>query len=688
MSDTNFKLVRKQDPRLSLNDPSYMVIEEGSRIVNQYSYHATGASNSGLQFDNINPGSTGFVVGRELLVKTVIDPPVIPLDLVSVDNNPDTIPAAALMDTIDTAIGNIVKGVSPKQFPLARVCDNVELILNGQTFSENLSSYLAPVMAYDNPKYGSPKDTYGLTPYMRDTADYLKFETSGVIDDDCITDNVSPFKAYGFNQAIDTRTSFWHCINATQVGLLWRPVVAPAQQGDPLIANDVFPAGNNLVAGGGAGSVARVIYSRAGDDITLHRIEFTHPLTVVEPIILPILSNGKDIYDRGFTGINEIRLNLAFNNRLGQNMFGVVSDGALLDVGPANNQFRIGIQLGTLTVNINPQNSAHVLYYDVLTPKLTTTIPASNVYDDRRLKVMSQQLSGGNLNVGATSTFNSNNFSLGTVPSRLYFWLQKKRTSKTSFDADIYLTIKKIQLTFNNNNNQFGNTEQAQLYRMCKYNGLELSWLEFSKYVGSPMCLDFSRDVSLDETSYPGSIGNYQFQIQIEYENTAYSNPINQDDFEFIALSVEKGYCVIQNQICSRVTGLAQVNPSSVEISHMDRLAMYDFGAKDLYGAGIKDSIKSAVQKAASLGHKGLEWASDHKDELMNLGAKGFQLAKWMLPIIASAGMSESDAKEIIAKYGVDGGMARIVKKSKSGGGLVGGKLTGKKQMKNKLSLY
>ena len=680
MSDTNFKLVRKQDPRLSLNDPSYMVIEEGSRIVNQYSYHATGASNSGLQFDNINPGSTGFVVGREFLVKAVIDPPVIPLTVTG-----DPIPNDAILGNIDTAIGEIVKGVAPKQFPLSRVCDNVELILNGQTFNENLSSYFAPVMAYDNPKYGSPKDTYGLTPYMRDTADYSKFRLDGGGNiDDCITDNISPFKAYGFNQAIDTRTSYWHCINATSVAALWRE---NAGENDATTDN-TFPVGNNVIAGGGAGSIAQVRYSREGDNITLQRIEFIHPLTVVEPVLLPILSKGKNIYDRGFTGINEIRLNLAFNNRLGQNMFGSVYDSITLNIDGENPPAQRTINLGTLTTDINAQNSSHVLYYDVLTPKITNPLPASNVYDDRRLKVMSQQLSGGVLADGGTGKFNSNNFSLGTVPSRLYFWLQKKRTSKTSFDADIYLTVKKIQLTFNNNNVQFGNTQQAQLYRMCKYNGLELSWLEFTKYVGSPMCLDFSRDVSLDETSYPGSIGNYQFQLQIEYENTAFGGDINRDDFEFIALSVEKGYCVIQNQICSRVTGLAQVNPSSVEISHMDRLAIYDFGSKDLYGAGIKDSIKSAIQKAASLGHKGLEWASEHKDELLNLGAKGFQLAKWMLPIIASAGMSESEAKDIIAKYGVDGGMARIVKKSKSGGGLVGGKLTGKKEMKNKLSLY
>lgn len=654
------KVVKTRDPRVDLQRGSEMVLEEGARIVNFYNRSASSASSSGITFDNVDPGSTGFIVDRKFYVRGKYAVVYSPRGNVGQGTDEsgriqirNTSSANALID-LNLVIGSLGDGISsgPRAFPLARSTRSVELTLNGETFSYKIGEYIDPLMRYDNLMNYSKID-YSMTPSMQDTSqDYLDYAT-GVVGG-----SLNPFNPYGANVNRSPRGAYSDLI--------------------PLVLTEVTAVLNTSVAVTQAGITW--LFVQDGNNTFLESITLANGLDITEPVMLPILKFGSPD-GRGFYGLNDMRLSLTFD----ANLEGKVWSGKPTNAG-----------ITTLGVSVVPSTltTDWKFFYNVLTPKMLPELPDSNIYGDERIKINTQQLKqAGALSLvptdpghkGATQSIVANNISVSTVPKRIYIYAMESFSSRAVEDPDTYLALESITFDFNNQNTQFTNADKRQLYLQCRRNGLQMDYLQWSKHIGSVFCIDFARDISLDLGDYPGRIGNYNFNYTATFKYL-------RDTIKEITLytvMVEEGYAVIQNQVCSRTGGLIQVDPTSVPIVHQ---SLDDKWAK-MYGGSFVDSLKSFGHKVAKGAQKGIElgkqiYHDPRTQKVVDFGKKALPYVEkglaMALPLLAAGGISEKEARKIIDEYGYEAGMQYMNGMIAAGSGRVGGGVKAGKSLKAK----
>lgn len=661
MSAGKNDIVKTMDPRLDLSAGYKMNLQEGARIVGQYNRPATSKDSSGIQFDNINPGSTGFVVDRKMYVNSVFNIRVTPTN--DVGGRP-TVTDAAMTDVkfnafINGAIPQLGLGLSfgPRPFPLTNFTNNLQVVINGETYSYEVGRYWDVLARYSQSVYDPANGDFDLTPSMQDTT--VNFGVDGLPAQN-IGYAVNPLISYGSNSSRSARGAF------IKVSPFAVPTAELPADGTPrvYVKDDLS-----------------VSITRAGNVYTIDY--FIIRLDVTEPIMIPLLAEtiGKDYDSRGLYGINELRINMTFSSNINKLICGAISPTAGAD------------KISSVAYSFNPDfiSSAN-LYYNILTPKMLPNLPESNVYSDERIKLIPQKVTvkDGDISLSVVSS----NLSVGSVPSRVYMWLSTSVDAPGILDTQTYATIKKLDFLFNNQNTQFNNASPQQLFLLAKRNGLTMDYQQFSQFVGAPMCIDFARDVSLQDGDYPGRIGNYNFNYSATFDLLKPGDATK--SYFLYTMIVEKGYTIIQNQVASRIGGIAQVDPNSLPLVHMD--GCETMMLQDVYGGALKDTLVKYGKKAAHAAHAALPYI----EKGLDLGKKALPYAATLLPLLAAgAGVSQAEAKQILRDYGDEQGL-KVLKKMAKGGQLAGaqrvggakkksikaGAKTSKAAMKKQMSVY
>lgn len=700
-------VIRTRDPRVDLMRGNVMCIEEGARNVKLYNRTASSANTTGLQFDNIDPGSTGYVVDRKIYVKTSFGLKMEPL----MDNNqrislrtgtaadPSDLTAGAAAADLNKAISvlGFDFAFGPRAFPLSQACQSIQLDINGEAFTYKLGEYVEPLMRYDN-NMNFDKIDYSMTPSMQDTNKKYndpfatEVSVSATIANAKIANNLNPLGNYGQNVNRSARNSYLPnipTIENTDIKLAKDSAGADIKTGN-LIQNFTKNGWTFTFAAGRAAANPATIGTTL-----LQSIEYTGnkgaALTVTEPVLIPVCLFGK-MDERGFYGINEMKLSLNFYPDLvtriyaGQPLYSSPVEGD-----DARRIKTYGLSLGAYGVSGSADSNTHI-YYNVLTPKFTPELPPSNIYTDQRIELTRYKYTG--------STNVINNTSVGTIPKRIYVWAGIDQSRKTEFDVDCYLNIKSIQFDFNSQNTQFSGVDPEQLYLQCRRAGLQMDFLQFSQFIGAVYCIDFTTDVSLDSGDYPGRIGNYNFTINVEFDKSNYlkyspaagakTNVARPDDEIFIYVAVIRdGYVAIQNQVCARTTGLVQVNPNEIPLS----IKSYDTKWENLYGGAFIDELKKMGKKvgkaAMAVGPAAIALGTKYGPKLVDkYGPKVMELVETYGPEVMEslgammgAGISPQEAMRLVSTYGLNPPM-RGKKKTK------GGAMAGKSHMKKQLSLY
>lgn len=182
------------------------------------------------------------------------------------------------------------------------------------------------------------------------------------------------------------------------------------------------------------------------------------------------------------------------------------------------------------------------LYYKMTQPNAieTAKIPQVVLYP---YKEYNYQLTSGGSTIGANTTgvvVNTNSFQFGRVPHKIYVVARKQRQSQNWSDSESFLVIQRASIQFGaGHTGLLASSTQRQLWLLSSENlgeGASQTWEEFSGQInvagvagtgsasvvpstGSILCLRPSLNFQLDESTTEGSVGTFQFQIQLTLAN-------------------------------------------------------------------------------------------------------------------------------------------------------------------------
>ena len=473
-SDYATKLVR--DARL--NDVSGQLEVAVSQGANQNTYQqfiATSSSSSNLSF-NIQPPSESIVIDRNILLSAKVN--------FKINIGPNV--------PVNTNVWQYGQREAFQAFPLNNLFTTATSTINNTSVSVNTQDVLPSLLhLMDEEDLAKYK---GMTPYLLDR--YQNYS-------DAINANNNPlagFKNAGYNQHRLPRG----CHPLDALIITRQPNGGGATDNNPVSQN----TGDTWVI-----------------DVSA---TFTEPL-----FLSPFLFHSK-YNEAGLLGINA--MNFVFN--IDAQMRRFWSSG----LAKAN-----GVDAIPYTLSLNQANAFTNarIFLNFLTSQQTNLLPARNItpYVDYPRYITSQQNTNV-VNAGASSDIVINNIQLNQIPDRFIIVVRKRLSDQGVRDANAFFRINTISCNFNNVSgllSSAGVTESGgiDIWRMSVANGSKQSWYEFSGQAqvydqaggnvkistcGSVLVIDPSRDLSLPAFLSNGSLGQFQFQMNMHVSNLSNEN--------------------------------------------------------------------------------------------------------------------------------------------------------------------
>lgn len=621
MNSHIFKVI---DPRLDLSKPTKYAIEDGARLVNFQVTNApsSGAGGSSLTWSNADPPGPGVVIDKKIIVAitykltmTRFEPPVgqpvIGFESLYPGGTwgpPDGHGGYQGTDQI-RALGTD----APRYLPIAQTTNVCNVQINSASANGQIFDYIEPLMRYTGGR-DYEESQLSLAPSIQD-----QYQAYGDFLNHGAARNV--LGDYGENGYQSNRGGF---------PLIW------------IKQNDIGTGVPGQLA-------TAVVY-----------------VTSYEPIFVSPCDFGYS-NQRGFTGVNTFRVTMNTTGDLGR-VWCHNSD-------PSKGGWPITMQSAiiapngdTITYSNGVQTNLPALYFTYLTPKILEPVPSFNVYpyyylDDQVFQDV------GLIGPGQTGKYKTNSFNLDSVPKYLYVYVRKSNSTRTYADTDTYAFINNISITFANNPNQLSNAQPNQLYSMSVKNGCKLSWSQWSKYVGSVVCIDFSQDISLPDDMFVGmSNPNAQLSVQVEWKNI--SDQTN--SYSVYCIPSYAGIFDITQGQAQTLSGIVSLQDylNAPDIHTLDYVDAHNFYGgtfmskfRDIssrYGPKVAKSVAKYLPEAAK--YVAPVIAPRFAPEI----EKGAEIASDLISNLVGAGYTKAQAKKMIK----DGTYVNVFKKkpAKKGG--------------------
>jgi hypothetical protein len=246
-------------------------------------------------------------------------------------------------------------------------------------------------------------------------------------------------------------------------------------------------------------------------------IKVTEPLLGLSPFIY-----GDAVYNKqGLVGINA--MSFVFN-----------IDSSCKRFFSTASPYTFTIALGTQAQQ-NPFQNTRMLV-NFLSTQPTDLISARNVVPYMDLpRYISLQSSTGSLASGASASYNSQNIQINQLPDYFIVSVRKPMSTQTIKDSSTFFKINSVSINLNNTSGLLSSALPEDLWRISVNNHSTQSWAEFSGAVssadnatgvgsavsttGSLLILSPAYDLSLPDYLSSGSIGQYNFQFQINVTN-------------------------------------------------------------------------------------------------------------------------------------------------------------------------
>lgn len=421
-----------------------------------------------------------------------------------------------------------------RQYPIASTIESINLKLNNSTISQNLDDIIHALHRYgtnaqerNHYMSGSPAYPDQMPAYINNTQNWSMDITSG---------GRNPFVEYSSNPIEVTR--------------------------------NIKPW------------VYDVVYGTGGQDFVR-----SFDVTFREPIFLPLL-NWSDHEALCLFGIQTIDLTVSHSSFLR------MLEGA----------WDVGDVPSSITIEGKP-----ILHLFFVSPQLNQEIPKLLTYPyyeigryvtttDRVLlaNIKSNTPSPTPESAGCTNQVTINNIQLQSIPKRIYIFAQPKRTTESPEAAqypNCFGRINNISINWNSVAGRLSTCRPSDLYRMSVKNGLDMSWLQFSRFCGSVLCVVPSLDLGISPLESGGSRGSYQLAY-----NMSFTNLFNDDlPYDVYTVPIAEGFCTINDSFVSVDVGV--LTESSVASAPFADAGAYN-ELKNMYG-GFAGFSKIDLKKTA-----------------------------------------------------------------------------------------
>jgi hypothetical protein len=336
-----------------------------------------------------------------------------------------------------------------------------------------------------------------------------------------------------------------------------------------------------------------------------------------EPLMLSPFTWIEDIWNRsGMYGIQtmNLQINLDTSARRAFRYSGLV--------GTAPNTGILVGEAGIYNVTVKDILSAD-LDLVFLTPKPSTLLPPINCHP--YCQFMDYHKTDFSIADGAVGSLISSTITLNQVPDGIFVGCKKSNGSQKINDTDSYLPFgsdKPLNITFNNAVGLLSTANKQELFQRAYSNGVYQPWSCFDEQVnvfsstgsslknscGGLLYLRFGKDIQIPELYLsPGSIGQYQLQVQLAVKNNTGSDINSNNVYDFFIIVVNSGNCIIERGSTTTYTGVL------TKEKVLEAMAMPPYSsamARRVIGGGFFDTLKSVISGVKNIASPLLDVAS------------------------------------------------------------------------------
>lgn len=551
---SSFQTMLCKDPTIADITPELgYVVKSGAAQSTYQSFPATAASASNMIF-SVQVPSENIVIGRDVLIETEM--------AFNFDVGTQTSPINVANSPSKTAGSYIIgwgRECALNAFPLSMNMTTATSTINNTSVSINLQDVLPQLLRLNDSRCLYAYN--GTTPSLPDQAYFNYANGVGALN--------NPLGSYN-NASQDV------CLvprGAFQVSLVVRHY--------GIVGGVVSLVNNSLVVAS---------YDDFPDQFWQVYVKFK----VSEPLFIsPFTWSDPKHNAQGLLGIN----NMSFNFNIDSTLKRLFCDGSNLFNGdvplvssprPGTSSFSNAGALVVGGVQLDTGCSQTELFQNTnMLLKFLSTQPSDRLETKNVVPFMDfpRYLTNAQNNApiapGGTSKILSNNLQLNQLPDYFIICARKQMATMKPQDASAFLTIRKISINLNNASGLLSSAKAQDLWRMSIDNGSTQSFAEFSgkqwsfangvdgvnpgtapgeapqggKLVpttGSLLVLSPPYNLSLPDYLTSGSLGNFNFQIEVDVENQS------DEQFapELCVICVNSGIFITQQGVSSVYSGI------------------------------------------------------------------------------------------------------------------------------------
>lgn len=478
--DSAFKTELVKDACIAdITDELTYAVVSGASSTTYQQFTPSSNSSSSLNW-SVQLPSESIVMGRDALLETTMTFTVLCGSATLGSTNSVIIGESAFKYGVDSAF-------SP--FPFSQLINTASAQINNTSVSVNLQDILPQLLAMND--RASLVDWNATTPSLPD-GDYGSYA-------DGLATNNNPLAAYG-NCGYDNRVLGRGAFPVTMV------VVHT-----PRIAGVAQPVDDSLIS-----------------TSVLDTWSITLSIHVVEPLFLsPFMWSNAQRNAQGFVGINNFSLTLNLNPPAG------LSTRCFGSASPYISAINAGSTVGG-SMFTSPR-----LLLKFLSTQPTDVIQPKNVVPFTDLPRYITPASNSQPFVsGQSGIISTQNIQLNQIPSKFMVCVRRPQSISTIANPSTFLTITSVSINLNNASGLLSSSTAYDLWKLSKKNGSNQTWAQFSgsaqqvpydysasqtvKQIptgGSLLVLDPAINLSLPPSISNGSLGSYNFQINITCTN-------------------------------------------------------------------------------------------------------------------------------------------------------------------------
>jgi hypothetical protein len=507
-------------------DLGYAVRSGAASHTNQQ-FPAT-AQNSSTMIFSVQVPSENIVIGRDMLIETNMG-----FSFNVGDSSYPVTTDSFANAKITQGTGNLIlqwgNTIALQAFPLASLMNTASATINNTSVSTNVKDVLPQLLRLNDSRYLYRFN--GMTPSLPDQA-YQEY-SSGV--------NAANNPLASYNNAsydLDQIPRGAHYVEL---------YVSHYGNGFEVADDGTETAVNNILIGQGEGTtnLAQSQWANSGNAPTGETYTYYNEqwwvvevkTKVTEPIFIsPLTWSSPEHNSQGLLGIN----NMSFNFSLDSTFARLLSEGSLLttetaSTGVSQSAVR-SVVAGASDLGQDGMFADTQMLLKFLSTQPSDRLDTKNVVPFMDFpRYITNANSSNPIAAGGETRLLTNNLQLNQIPDYFLVCVRKPMVSQTIQDANSFFAIKSISVNLNNASGLLSSATQQDLWKMSMKNGSTQSWAEFSGKqwdstedggssvgtTGSLLVLAPPYDLSLPDYLTSGSLGNFNFQIQLNVENVS-----------------------------------------------------------------------------------------------------------------------------------------------------------------------